>query len=89
MDGAKFRFCAKSSNPPNIPQARSIENFWGCLGQKVYEMGWQAIFHDQLVSCIESKLKEFDLNYLQSLINGITSKLRNIADSGVFSKFKK
>ena len=82
-------FVPKYSNTPNIPQARSIENFWGCLGQKVYEKGWQAKSHDQLVSRIESKLKEFDLNYLQSLMKGITSKLRNIADSGVFAIFKK
>ena len=56
-------FVPKSSNPPNIPQARPIENFWGCFGQKVYEKGWQAKSHDQLVSRIESKLKVFDLNY--------------------------
>ncbi len=82
-------FVPKSSNSPNIPHARPIENFWGCLGQKVYEKDWQAKSHDQLVSRIESKLKEFDLNYLQSLMKGIISKLRNIADSGVFATFKK
>ena len=35
-------FVAKTSNPPNVPQARPIENFWGCLAHKVYEGGWQA-----------------------------------------------
>ena len=30
----------KEINPPNVPQARPIENFWGCLAQNVYEGGW-------------------------------------------------
>ena len=34
-------FVDKGSNPPNVPQARPIENFWGCLAQKVFEGGWQ------------------------------------------------
>ncbi|XP_065674162.1 uncharacterized protein LOC136091102 [Hydra vulgaris] len=32
----------KESNPPNVPQALPIENFWGHLAQKVYEGDWQA-----------------------------------------------
>jgi hypothetical protein len=35
-------FVEKDLNPPNVPQARPIENFWGCLAQKVYEGGWVA-----------------------------------------------
>ena len=26
-----------ASNPPNVPQARPIENLWGTLAQNVYE----------------------------------------------------
>ena len=32
-----FKSLPKEINPPNVPQARLIENFWGCLAQKVYE----------------------------------------------------
>ena len=35
------KFMPKDINPPNVPQARPIENFWGCLAQKVYEGGWE------------------------------------------------
>ena len=35
-------FVEKTSNPPNVPQARLIENLWGILTHKVYEGGWQA-----------------------------------------------
>ncbi len=79
----------KSSNPANIPQQRPLENFWACLGHKVYEKSWQAKSHDQLVSRSEFKLNEFDLKYLQLLMKGITSQLRNIADIGVFGTYKK
>ena len=35
-------FVPKRLNPPNVPQARPIENFWGCLAKKVYEGDWEA-----------------------------------------------
>ena len=35
-------YVEKQSNPPNVPQARPIENFWGHLSQLVYEGGWEA-----------------------------------------------
>ena len=35
------KFIPKDINPPNVPQARPIENFWGCLAKKVYEGGWE------------------------------------------------
>ena len=39
----KVIYVPKHLNPPKVPQARPIENFWGCLAQKVYEgsMGGQ------------------------------------------------
>ena len=53
----------KEINPPNVPQARPIENFWGCLTQKVYEGGWEANMEQQIIRRIESKMKEFDTNF--------------------------
>ena len=35
-------FVDETTNPPNVPQARPIENLWGILAQKVYEGGWEA-----------------------------------------------
>ena len=50
----------KEINPPNVSQARPlrIENFWGCLAQKVYEEDWEAKTEQQLIRRIESKMKE-------------------------------
>lgn len=85
----KMKFVGKDQNPPNVPQARPIESFWGHLGAKVYEGGWEARTRDQLVNRIKLKLKDFDAKYLQSLMAGIKPKLRKIADEGVYATFKK
>jgi hypothetical protein len=81
-------YVVKAINPPNVPQARPIENFWGCLAQKVYEGGWESTTEQQLIRRIESKLKEFDLNYVKSLMAGVKAKLRSIAKDGVYSYLK-
>jgi hypothetical protein len=83
-----INYVQKEINPPNIPQARPIENFWGCLVQKVYENGWEAKTEAQLSLRIKSKLKEFDIHFLQDLMKGVKGKLRKIADEGVFSSFE-
>ncbi|XP_065663006.1 uncharacterized protein LOC136085611 [Hydra vulgaris] len=75
----------KESNPPNVPQARPIENFGGHLAQKVYEGDWQASTEQVLIDCIKLKRQEIDLNFLQSHLKGVRAKLRSIADGGVFS----
>ena len=82
-------FVPKEMNPPNVPQARPIESFWGCLGTKVYEGGWEAKTSNQLINRIKSKLKDFDEKYLQSLMKGVKANLRKIADGGVYATFKK
>ena len=43
----------KASNPPNVSQARPIENLCGILAQKVYEWGWQASTQQELNSRIQ------------------------------------
>ncbi len=84
-----INFVDKDCNPPNIPQARPIENFWGCLAHKVYEKGWEAQTQQDLIARINLKLKDFDINYLQRLLGGVKTKLRSIADNGVFGTYKR
>lgn len=47
-------------NPRNVPQARPIENFWGCLAQMIYKRGSEAKTEDQLIRSIKLKLKEIE-----------------------------
>ena len=37
-----INFVRKQDNPPNVPQLRPIEKFWGILKSKVYNSGWTA-----------------------------------------------
>ena len=82
-------FVDKGSNPPNVPQARPIENFWGCLAQKVYEGGWQAANQNELIFRIQSKLKKLDFNFLQKLMGSVKTKLRAKADKVALATYKK
>ena len=35
-------YVEKDENPPNAPQIRLIENYWGILKMKGYEGNWSA-----------------------------------------------
>ena len=78
-----------TTNPQNVAQAGLIENLWGILAQKIYEGGWMVTTHQELISRIESQLKNFDSNFLQSLMGGVQTKLRAMADRGVLASYKK
>ena len=41
--------------PPNAPQIRLIENYWGSLKMKVYEENWTAKIRDHLIGRIKIK----------------------------------
>ena len=82
-------FVEKRLNPPNIPQARPIENFWGCLAQKIYEGGWEAKTEQQLIRRIDSKINEFMLKDVEKLMRGVKAKVKSISEDGVFSYLKK
>ena len=78
----------KEINPPNVPQIRPIENFWVCLTQQIYEWGWEAKTEQQLIRHIESKMEEFDTNFVESLLEGVKAKVRFIYDNGAYALFK-
>ena len=69
-------------------QTRPVENLWGCLAQKVYQGGREAKTEEQLIRRIESKMKEYDANIVESLLEGIKAKVKSIGDNGVFALFK-
>jgi len=59
----------------NVPQTRLIENFWGWPSQKVNENGWETKSEDQLIRCIVSKIKEFDLKSVVAFMKGVKGNL--------------
>ena len=82
------KYVPEHLNPPNVTQARPIESFWGDLAQKVYEGGWEATTEEELIRRIKSKIKDFNTNYLETLMAGVKAKVRSIGENGVYSLFK-
>ena len=52
------------------------ESFWGCLAQKVNEKGWEAKTEQQIIYCTESTMKEFDENFVESLLEWVKAKVK-------------
>ena len=69
-----------------IQMPRLIKNFWRCLAHHVYEGGWEAKTEQLLIRRIESKMKEFDTNFV-SLFEGVKAKVRSKGDNGVYALF--
>jgi hypothetical protein len=78
-------FVPKKDNPPNIPQARPIEDFWSILKRKVYEKGWEAENEQHLIDRIKRKVKEIDESVVQTMILKVHNTLRKIEDNGPLS----
>ena len=60
----------------------------GLFGTKVYEESWEANTEQLLICRIESKMKEFDTHFVESLLEGVKAKVRSIVDNGVYALFK-
>lgn len=77
-------FVPRQDNPPNLPQARPIEDFWALLSRKVYDGGWQAENEEQLRRRIFRKIGEIDVQVVQNLMRDVRRKLRLIEQHGPF-----
>ena len=75
----------RTDNPPNVPQARPIETLWTLLERRVYENNWEAKNLDVLARRIRQKSKEFDLQMLQTMVEGFRRKLRLMWREGLYS----
>ena len=78
-----INFLSKEMNPPNCPQIRPIEDFWGMLKQKVYSKGWKAENHDQLKRRIKYSLTKIDVHVVQSMMLKVKSKIRKARAEGM------
>ncbi|XP_055307390.1 uncharacterized protein LOC129571599 [Sitodiplosis mosellana] len=88
LNGQNIPVVPKDANPPNVPAARPIENFWALLTRLVYDRGWEAKTEHQLINRINRKLKEVDQNVVQAMMASIRPTLRKIEDNGPLSVLK-
>jgi hypothetical protein len=75
----------KDCNPPNVPQLRPIEDFWGILKGLVYENDWSTDSIENLKLRIKKKLKEMNPNFYQCLTKKLLTKIRIAADYSAHS----
>ncbi|CAF2052575.1 unnamed protein product [Rotaria magnacalcarata] len=85
LNQQNIHFVPKQVNPPNLPKARPIEDFWSILADKVYHGGWLATTEQQLINRIKQQLKKFDLKIVQTMMLEVRKKLRKIEQQGPFS----
>lgn len=85
LEREDIRFVPKHCNPPNVPKARPIEDFWGILSTKVYEKGWEAKSAASLMRRINIKLKEIDIDVVRDMMGKVRQKLRKISEKGPHS----
>jgi DNA-binding transcriptional ArsR family regulator len=81
-------FVAKDMNPPNLPQARPIENVWSQLKAEVYRGGWEASSLTSLKRRIKRAIGMLDMNRIISDLEQVPAKLRKIGRFGVYSVMK-
>jgi transposase len=80
-----INFVPKVDNPPNLPQARPIEEFWAILSRKIYNNGWEAQNEEQLRRRISRKIREIDAVVVQRMMQRVRGKLRQIENNGPLS----
>lgn len=85
LEQNNVNYVPREDNPPNVPQARPIEEFWSLLCRKVYENGWEAQNEQQLRARIFRKIREVDPNIVQRKMRQVLAKLRAIEDHGPLS----
>ena len=81
-----FTFYTPWIKPPNSPQLRPIERFWGILKAKVFDGGWEAKTIRMLRQRIRKTPKEIDISLCQNLFaTTLKTMIRIAADKGVMA----
>lgn len=78
LEGENVPVVPKEVNPANLPQVRSIEDFWAYLKRIVYEGDWSAKSHQQLETRIRYALTKVDPDFVQKLARDTKRRLDRI-----------
>ena len=74
--------------PPNTPQIRPIENYWGILKKKVYEGNWTAQTRDHLIRRIKMKQKEINQDIVIKMFDNLKGQVHVANQNGLQSLMK-
>ena len=81
-------YVEKDENPPNAPQIRPIENYWGILKMKVYEGNWSAKDREALIRRIKIKQKEINQGTVIKMFENLKEKVHMANENGLTSLLK-
>ena len=84
----RHAYVKKEENPPNAPQIRPIENYWGILKMKVYDGNWSAKDREALIRRIKIKQKEIDQDVVIKMFDKLKQKVHNANQNGLSSLLK-
>ena len=74
--------------PPNVPQIRRIENYWGILKMRVYEENWTAQTRDHLIRRIKMKRKEINQDIVIKMFDNLKGLAHVANQNGLQSLMK-
>jgi hypothetical protein len=86
LDQEGVNYVAKEDNPANVPEARSIEDFWSILKARVYANSWRAKNTRQLTNRIKLCLRQMDRNLVQRLAADTKKRIDYIRRNGVIER---
>ena len=73
----------REENPPNVPQLRPIEDFWGLVKQEVYRGGWEATSEDQLKRRIRRAVEAINPEVPLTMMRRVGERVRAANRHGV------
>lgn len=85
MRDHRIQFVEKNANPPNMPQIRPIEDFWGYLKHLTFENGFQADNLDKLERRIRYVIAKIPSSYFNNLMKRLHGKIRKCRLNGAMS----
>jgi hypothetical protein len=86
LDQEGVNYVAKENNPSNVPEARSIEDFWSILKARVYANSWRVENTRQLTNRIKLCLRQMDRNLIQRLAADTKKRIDYIRRNGVIER---
>ena len=75
----------KNLNPPNAPQIRPIEMYWGALKQRVYAKNWCAKNRDQLIKKIKKCASEIESDIYVRMFQNLRPRINKAMEYGLDS----
>jgi len=87
LNAENINYVDKEHNPANVPEVRSIKDFWEYLKFLVYANGWQAENLKKLMTRIKYCLNEMDQTVVHRLSTTVKRRIDHVRRYGVIESY--